>query len=254
MRKMSTVLMLDKDEYFSLSANVTNPGYQSMVLRGYLTERRSDGLYAAPLLPQLFYGVDGTQLSSWRQYISGTGEQTLLSRSGGEPSVPREELYWRRVGNDVSAPAPVVTPAPLGVYSVGQKRPGSLMPLGQVVLSTEETEKGKFYEIHIDTDGIPDPSRAVNAIVVGLRNQGVETVWASADARKIRLQIAGSPTSWPIILGLLPSILSLMGIAVILISTYLVISMIPSWMLALLAVGVLAVMVIPSILPQPAKG
>ena len=100
-------LVLDEDESFSMQANVTTPGPQTVVLRGYITQRRSDGLYAAPLLPQLFYGQDGTQLSTWRQNLTGTGEQTILSRSGGLPTIPREELYWRRVGNGIAAPARV---------------------------------------------------------------------------------------------------------------------------------------------------
>ncbi|GAH86345.1 unnamed protein product, partial [marine sediment metagenome] len=195
---MKMSLMLDWDESFSMQANVISPGPQRMVLKGYITERRPDGLYAAPLLPQLFFGVDGTQLSSWRQYLPTAGSQVILSRSGGQPSIPKEELFWRRIGDTVSPQ--------VGVYSVGQKMPGSLMPISQAALSLGGTEKGKFYELHIDTDGIPDPSRAVNALIVGLRNRGVETVWASADAKTISLQIAGSPTSWPVILGLLPSI------------------------------------------------
>ena len=230
-------LMLDWDESFSMQANVTNPGYQGVVLRGYITDRRSDGLYAAPLLPQLFFGADGTQLTSWRQYISGTGAQTILSRSGGQPSIPKEELYWRRVGNAVRAP--------VGVYSVGQKIPGSLQPLSPVTLSTGETEKGKYYELHIDTDGIPDPRKAVETLIAGLRAQGVETVWASADAKSIRLQIAGSPMSWPVVLSLLPSILGVLGIAVILISVYLVTAAVPSWVWGLLIVGILLITILP---------
>lgn len=89
--------VLDWDESFSMHANVLTPGSQRVVLTGFITERRPDGVYAAPLLPQLFYGADGTQLSSWRQNISGTGEQTILSRSGGLPSIPKEELFWRKV-------------------------------------------------------------------------------------------------------------------------------------------------------------
>lgn len=230
-------LMLDWDESFSMQANVTSPGPQGIVLRGYITERRPDGLYAAPLLPQLFFGADGTQLTSWRQYISGTGAQTILSRSGGQPSIPKEELYWRRVGNAVRAP--------VGVYSVGQKMPGSLQPLSPVTLSTEETEKGKYYELHIDTDGIPDPRKAVETLIAGLRAQGVETVWASADAKSIRLQIAGSPMSWPVVLSLLPSILGVLGIAVILISVYLVTAAVPSWVWGLLIVGILLITILP---------
>jgi len=121
-------LVLDEDESFSMQANVTTPGPQTVVLRGYITQRRSDGLYAAPLLPQLFYGQDGTQLSTWRQNLTGTGEQTILSRSGGLPTIPREELYWRRVGNGIAAPARVeeveslsisLTPLLVGVVAAG---------------------------------------------------------------------------------------------------------------------------------------
>ncbi len=100
-------LMLDKDESFSMQANVITPGYQRMVLRGYITERRPDGVYAAPLLPQLFFGADGTPLTTWRQYISGTGEQTILSRAAGSPMVPREELFWRKISDFKREPAKV---------------------------------------------------------------------------------------------------------------------------------------------------
>ena len=93
-------LVLNEDEYFSMEANVTTPGYQTVALSGYLVERRADGTYIAPLIPQLFYGADGTQLQSWRQDISTAGSQVILSRSGGQPSVPREELYWRKVSED----------------------------------------------------------------------------------------------------------------------------------------------------------
>jgi len=65
-----------------------------------LVERRADGTYIAPLIPQLFYGADGTQLQTWRQDIPTAGSQVILSRSGGQPSVPREELYWRKVSED----------------------------------------------------------------------------------------------------------------------------------------------------------
>lgn len=220
-----------------MQANVVSPGPQSVVLRGYITQRRPDGTYIAPLLPGLFFGADGTQLTSWRQYLSGTGAQTILSRSGGQPSIPKEELFWRRVGNTVRAP--------VGVYSVGQRIPGSLQPLSPVTLSTGETEKGKYYELHIDTDGIPDPSKAVEALISDLRCWGVETVWASADAKSVRLQIAGSPMSWSVLLGLLPSILTVMGIAVILISVYRIVSGIPGWFWGLLVVGIILIKILP---------
>lgn len=94
------MIYLDKDESFSLSAYVTALGYQSMVLQGYLVERRSDGVYAAPLIPQLFYGASGAQLQTWRQNLTSTGAQTILYRNAGDdPHVPREELYWRKISD-----------------------------------------------------------------------------------------------------------------------------------------------------------
>ena len=114
---MNTIY-LDEDQYFSMTANVTSTGYQSVVLRGYLVERRSDGTYIAPLIPQLFYGWDGTQLQSWRQDIGATGSQVILSRSGGYPKVPKEELFWRKVSDFEKAEVEVAKPAQLQVIAI----------------------------------------------------------------------------------------------------------------------------------------
>ena len=240
--------MLDWDESFSMQANVTSPGPQRIALRGYITERRPDGLYAASLLPQLFYGADGTQLTTWRQNLTGTGSQTILSRSGGQPSIPKEELYWRRIGNAVRAPA---VGAPVGVYSVGQKMFGYMQPISQLTLSTGGTEKGKFYEIHIDTDGIPDPSRAVDTLIEGLRRQGVETVWVSADAKNIKIQIAGSPMAWATLVLLMPTILSVIGVIASVVAVYMIIYGVPGWAWGLLAVGLMFLFVVPAVIKLP---
>lgn len=91
------MLVLNEDESFSLQANFEAPGYFRMALQGYITQQRSDGIYVAPLIPQLFYGVDGSQLQTWRQYVGTAGQHTILTRSGGQPTVPREELNWRKL-------------------------------------------------------------------------------------------------------------------------------------------------------------
>ena len=94
------MLMLGKDQSFSLTANVTSPGYQTIALKGYLVDRRPDGTYIAPLIPQLFYGADGSQLGTWRQYLSQPGSQVILSRAAGNlPYVPPQELWWRKVSD-----------------------------------------------------------------------------------------------------------------------------------------------------------
>ena len=109
-------MMLGKDQSVSMSAYVTSPGYQSLVLRGYLVERRNGETWVAPLIPQLFYGVTGAQLGpTWRQYLPAAGEQVVLSRVGGKPEVPREELYWRKVADEevrVMEAAPPVEAVP----------------------------------------------------------------------------------------------------------------------------------------------
>ena len=80
-----------------MSAYVDSLGEQRIALSGYLVQHRGDGTYVAPLLPQLFYGVTGAQLQTWRQDFTATGDQVILSRSGGLPMLPREELNWRKV-------------------------------------------------------------------------------------------------------------------------------------------------------------
>jgi len=137
------------------------------------------------------------------------------------------------------------------MYSVGQKIPGSLQPLSQVTLSTGETEKGKYYELHIDTDGITDPSKAVEALIVGLRNHGVETVWASADARRINIQIAGSPMAWAALIPLVPTILSVLGIVVTLVAVYVIFGGVPGWAFGLLAIGLLFLTIVPTLIKLP---
>ena len=111
------VLMLDEDESFSISAFVTSPGPQRTVLRGYLVSRRPDGMYVAPIIPQLFYGASGTQLgASWRQNITTTGNQVILSRAaGGLPKVPRQQLYWRRVQDTKTVKASTQAVKPLAI-------------------------------------------------------------------------------------------------------------------------------------------
>lgn len=102
-------LYLDENESFSMQANVEASGEQRIVLSGYLVQHRSDGTYVAPLIPQLFYGADGSQLQTWRQDLSA-GSQTILSRSGGSPKVPREDLAWRKIIE--TERTPILTPAP----------------------------------------------------------------------------------------------------------------------------------------------
>jgi len=109
-------LQLNENESFSMQANVEAAGPQTIVLRGYLVQHRSDGTYIAPLIPQLFLGAAGSQLQTWRQDLSA-GVQTILSRSGGLPKVPREDLAWRKITETEPTPtqtAPTLAPPNMG--------------------------------------------------------------------------------------------------------------------------------------------
>ena len=127
-------LYLDEDQSFSLTANVTSPGYQRMVLKGFLVSRRSDGTYVAPLIPQLFYGADGTQLQTWRQNLTQTGSQVILSRAaGGYPKVPKQELYWRKV-SDLEEEAVTPTVAKPTLQLPSWVLPVGMLAVGAIVL------------------------------------------------------------------------------------------------------------------------
>ena len=91
-------LMIPEEGSFTLSAYMESPGYVRFVPKGYLVSRREGETWVAPIIPQLFYGASGEQLGTWRQYIPEAGEVTLLSRVAGHPEVPREQLFWRRIG------------------------------------------------------------------------------------------------------------------------------------------------------------
>ena len=112
------MLYLEEDESFSMTANVESAGYQRIALKGFLVRRDNNGVYIGSLLPQMFYGASGTQLSTWRQYLPTSGSQVILSRTaGGDPEVPKEEIYWRKVADleQVTTPTPVAEPIKAGL-------------------------------------------------------------------------------------------------------------------------------------------
>ena len=105
-----------------------------MVLKGFLVSRRADGTYIAPLIPQLFYGADGTQLQTWRQNLTQTGSQVILSRSAGLPKVPRQELYWRKVSDFEEEAVPTPTVAKPTLQLPSWVLPVGILAVGAIVL------------------------------------------------------------------------------------------------------------------------
>ena len=91
------MVLIPEEGSFTLTAYVESPGYIRVAPTGYIISERRDGTWIAPLLPQMFYGATGTQLTTWRQYIPSAGSQVILSKPVGELLVPKEELYWRKI-------------------------------------------------------------------------------------------------------------------------------------------------------------
>lgn len=100
-----TYLILDEKEDFTMDATVEADGYQRIMVTGYLERHKADGVYRTPIVPQMFFGADGQQLTTWRQYLK-KGNYVVLSRDSGNPVVLEKDLSWRKVSN--SAPTPKV--------------------------------------------------------------------------------------------------------------------------------------------------
>jgi len=123
------MLYLEEDESFSMTANVESPGYQRIALTGYLVKRTNNGTYIGSLLPQMFYGADGNQLTSWRQNFTTTGSQIILSRAaGGYPKVPDQDIYWRKIADSEQTTTPTPTPV-TETRKIGLEVPNWILPL-----------------------------------------------------------------------------------------------------------------------------
>jgi len=94
---MSQVLMIPEETSFMIEAYVERPGWVTIIPRGYLISEWAGRKWKTPLLPQMFYGATGEQLTTWRQYIPKAGWQVILSRRAGRPRIPREQLAWRPI-------------------------------------------------------------------------------------------------------------------------------------------------------------
>ena len=102
---------------------------------------------------------------------------------------------------------------------------------------------GKFYHLNIETTGISD-EKAVASLLINKLNEKfkAKVVWIKVEGNNIELQISGSPFVWAVLIPFIPTILAVIGISVVLVAVYSIISAIPTWAWALLIIGsVLAV-------------
>jgi hypothetical protein len=104
-----------------------------------------------------------------------------------------------------------------------------------------ESVKGKCYHIHMETQGIrpEDEVKVAKRLVDELYAKfKADVVWIRIENGIIDMQLYGSPFVWALLIAFLPTLLVLLGIVLLFASIWSVISNIPSWAWALLAVGV----------------
>lgn len=110
-------------------------------------------------------------------------------------------------------------------------------------LWNNELVSGAYYEVFMETTGVPDPQRAIDAIRTELPTKfPVEIVYIAVVDKDIRIQFkAHSPVTLAAIIAWLPLLLAAIGIVMVLIAVFLMLAHVPTWVWGLLAVGALLV-------------
>lgn len=123
-----------------------------------------------------------------------------------------------------------------------------------------ESTIGQIYEAHVRTQSLlglggASKENIANIIVKELpkRVPGLKLKWICVDDTMIKLQFEGSPFAWALFLTILPSLLSIVGVAVVLIGIYLVWTKIPGWTLGLIVAGILLFYMAPKLGPTLLK-
>lgn len=112
-----------------------------------------------------------------------------------------------------------------------------LVQMPKEVLTT--SVPGKVYHLTIKTKGVSNEKEVAKTLIAGLYEKfKAKVIWMRIKDDIIDIQLIGSPFAWLALLAWLPAILTALGIVMILISVYSVVSAIPGWAWALLAVGV----------------
>lgn len=111
-----------------------------------------------------------------------------------------------------------------------------------------ESVRERVYHLHIETSGITDENAAALLLTTELYNRfKAKVTWVHIENGVMEVQLIGSPFAWAALIAALPVILGLLGIVLILVSIYAVLSSIPSWAWATLATGVMLLLLGPTI-------
>jgi hypothetical protein len=113
------------------------------------------------------------------------------------------------------------------MQTFGAKIAGTAIPIP--IYALRETIPGVVYEIRIKTNK-PAPPHTIETIrrMFSQRLPQVKIHYIEVNDRNVTIQLEGSPIDWALILALLPLIFTLLGLAIILIAVYSLISAVPS--------------------------
>ena len=113
-----------------------------------------------------------------------------------------------------------------------------------------ESVPGAVYQLEIKTKGIPDPKKVISVLTTELTRKfpDLKVLWIRVENQSISMQITSNPPfAWAALLAFLPEILMAIGITILFVTVYLVVSWVPSWIWALLITGTLLFFVGPAI-------
>lgn len=108
---------------------------------------------------------------------------------------------------------------------------------------------GAIYSIEVETDEICEKKAATlkDQIMWHFNSRGLQIKSLTIETNRVEIQFKGSPFTWAEILGLLPSIFTLVGITIILISLYYVVVSVPMYIWGSLVLGFLIIYFAPYI-------
>lgn len=135
------------------------------------------------------------------------------------------------------------------IYTYGTKILKPAIQIPDEMLT--ESVIGSQYQLVIETDGVSNPEQAL-AIIRNRLNvlYNIKMYYGEVVDNKITVQISGSPFAWSAVLMFLPQILAVIGVVVGVITAYLLVSSIPTWVYGLSAVAILLILILPKIIPN----
>jgi len=116
---------------------------------------------------------------------------------------------------------------------------------------------GFLYEIVVETDCDITPEKALqlsNRLIDELEAHTAHVESIQFDARKVTIQLKGSPFIWTDILGLIGALFPFLAIGIVLIAVYFLLTTVPGWVWGLLFLAATAFIVAPIFLPTFTKG